>query len=601
MAGGGYHSLILKSNGSLWAMGYNFYGELGNGANNTVSSPQQIVGSNVVAIASGAFHSLFVKSDGSLWAMGDNERGALGDGTTNKINVPELIVSNNVTAVAAGLLQSLFIKTDGSLWGMGNNINGQLGDGTYTNRNQPVMIVASNVTAVAAGVNHTLFIKSDGSLWVTGYNGNGQLGDGITNANYFQTNLPEMIVASNVIAVAGGETHSLFLKSDGSLWAMGGNANGSLGTGNNTSTKQPVLIVPGNVTAISAGYGHSLFTKSDGTLWAMGLNQYGELGNGNNYNFNLPVQVYPYLFYTATPASGVVPLTVQFNAASVDSGANPVIGWHWDFGDGTGTNAQNPVHVYNSGVNYFPNLTATNNVGGLLRGSGPVVSVAWYQNLVANNGFEAGNFTSWGQSGFGPANSQVIGSASAHSGSYYAQFSESLFQNIQTRSMLIQNMLTQSNATYLLSFWLNHVANSSCQVTWNGQTVFNQYGFQSGWSNVQVTVKATSTNTQLVFTFPYPFLQANIQCISGLDDVSVSLIQTNYNLISSPAVNGGIVQLTYVGVAGNNYALDRAFNLSPPVNWVPQATNPAGIGGVVGFTNAPNPATNNFWRIRSVP
>jgi alpha-tubulin suppressor-like RCC1 family protein len=602
IAGGGFHSLLLKNDGSLWAMGYNFYGELGNSTNTSANTAQLIVASNVVTIAAGAFHSLFIKNDGSLWAMGDNERGALGDGTTNNINHPEMIVSNNVTAAAAGLLQSFFIKTDGSLWGMGNNINGQLGDGTYTNKSLPVMMVASNVTAVAAGVNHTLFIKSDGSLWVTGYNGNGQLGDGITNANYFQTNIPEMIVASNVIAVAGGETHSLFLKSDGSLWAMGGNANGSLGTGNNISTKQPVLIVPGNVTAISAGYGHSLFLKSDGSLWTMGYNQYGELGNGNNFNLNLPVQVYPYFLYTATPASGVAPLSVQFNATNIDSGTNPVSGWHWDFGDGTSTTAQNPVHVYNSGINYFPNLTATNNLGVTVHGSGPVISVAWYQNLVANSGFEAGNFSSWNVSGSGPAQSIVASSTtSSHSGSYYAQFTEQLFLNTQTRSIISQNLLTQTNVNYLLSFWVNRVANSLCQVTWGGQTVFNQYSFVSGWTNVQVTIKATSTNTPLVFTFPYPFLQPNIQCISALDDVSVSLIQTNYNLVSSPSVSGSNVLITYVGVAGNNYALDRTFNLVPPVNWLPQVTNPAGIGGAMSFTNAPNPATNNFWRIRSVP
>ena len=60
------------------------------------------------------------------------------------------------------------------------------------------------------------------------------------------------------------------------------------------------------------------------------------------------------------------------------------------------------------------------------------------------------------------------------------------------------------------------------------------------------------------------------------------------------------MQLSFVGIAGTNYALDRSFSLSP-ANWVPQATNPAGAGGVLVFTNTPNPTTNNFWRIRSVP
>ena len=47
-------------------------------------------------------------------------------------------------------------------------------------------------------------------------------------------------------------------------------------------------------------------------------------------------------------------------------------------------------------------------------------------------------------------------------------------------------------------------------------------------------------------------------------------------------------------------ALDRSFSLTPP-DWEPQAANPAISIGVVTFTNAPEPATDNFWRIRSVP
>ena len=72
-----------------------------------------------------------------------------------------------------------------------------------------------------------------------------------------------------------------------------------------------------------------------------------------------------------------------------------------------------------------------------------------------------------------------------------------------------------------------------------------------------------------------------------------------YNRISAQLLSG-TMQLSFVGMAGANYALDRSFNLSPP-NWVPVVTNPAGADGVLMFTNAPDPATNNFWRIRSVP
>src|ERR1039458_6520045 len=278
-----YHSLFLKSDGSLWGMGGNVTGQLGDGTFSNAYKPEEILAGGVTAIAAGNAHSLFIKSDGSLWVMGDNSFGQLGDGTLNTTNQPEEIVSNDVIAVAAGGNHSLFLKSDNSLWAMGENFNGQLGDGSFNNTNQPEEIVASGVAAIAAGEGHSLFLKSDGSLWAMGLNNTGQLGDGsyFTNAP-FGTNQPEEIMASGVTAIAAGAFHSLFLKSDGSLWAMGAN-DGGLGDGTFNNTNQPEEIVGSNVTAIATGTGHSLFLKSDGSLWATGLNYFGQLGDGTYF------------------------------------------------------------------------------------------------------------------------------------------------------------------------------------------------------------------------------------------------------------------------------------------------------------------------------
>jgi len=75
-----------------------------------------------------------------------------------------------------------------------------------------------------------------------------------------------------------------------------------------------------------------------------------------------------------------------------------------------------------------------------------------------------------------------------------------------------------------------------------------------------------------------------------------------YNQIQTTGqlLGGTNLQLSFVGVANTNYALDRSSSLSP-ANWVPQATNPAGSFGALVFTNPPDTTTNNFWRIRSVP
>jgi alpha-tubulin suppressor-like RCC1 family protein len=295
IAAGAYHSLFLKSDGSLWATGDNYYGQLGDGTFNTTNRPEQIVSSGVIQIAGGFGHSLFVKSDGSLWGMGWNAFGQLGDHNyPYSTNRPAQIASNGVVAIAAGAFHSLFLKSDGSLWAMGDNRFSQLGDGTINSKtNQPEQIVSSGVVAIAAGYGHSLFLKSDGSLWAMGLNNYGQLGDG----TFSSTNRPELIVPNKVVSISGtgnseANSHSLFIKSDGSLWGMGFNSLGGLGDGTFNTTNRPVQITSRDVVAIAGGWSHSLFLKSDGGLWAMGDNNFGQLGDGTLFTrTNRPEQI----------------------------------------------------------------------------------------------------------------------------------------------------------------------------------------------------------------------------------------------------------------------------------------------------------------------
>ena len=88
-------------------------------------------------VTGGGADSLFLKSGGSLWGMGENAAGELGDGTYSNTDRPEQIVASNGTTIATGYEYSLFLKSDGSLWAMGENNDGQLGDGTYNNTTCP--------------------------------------------------------------------------------------------------------------------------------------------------------------------------------------------------------------------------------------------------------------------------------------------------------------------------------------------------------------------------------------------------------------------------------------------------------------------------------
>lgn len=122
VAAGDFHGLVLKTDGSVWAGGSNIYGQLGDGTKTSeMYTPfKLIIPSGVKAIAAGMVHSLVLKTDGSLWAWGDNQQGQLGDGTKTESLVPKQISFNGATVIAAGGSSSLAIKTDGSLWAWGN-------------------------------------------------------------------------------------------------------------------------------------------------------------------------------------------------------------------------------------------------------------------------------------------------------------------------------------------------------------------------------------------------------------------------------------------------------------------------------------------------
>ena len=144
VAAGESHSLALGQDGSLWAWGQNSLGQLGDGTTASDSpSPARVAGlPPIAAVAAGNAHSLAVGQDGSLWAWGYNLYGQLGDGTTSTRLSPTRVAGlPPISAVAAGFSYSLAVGQDGSLWAWGRNDSGQLGDGTTSDRFAPVRVI----------------------------------------------------------------------------------------------------------------------------------------------------------------------------------------------------------------------------------------------------------------------------------------------------------------------------------------------------------------------------------------------------------------------------------------------------------------------------
>ncbi|MBI5237580.1 MAG: putative Ig domain-containing protein, partial [Deltaproteobacteria bacterium] len=177
------HTIALKNDGTVWAWGWNNYGQLGDGATIDRTTPVQVSGlTNVTAIAGGAEHTIVLKNDGTVWAWGRNIYGQLGDGTTIDRTTPvQVSTLTNVNAIAGGGEHTIVLKNDGTVWAWGWNIYGELGDGTTIQRTTPVQVSGlTNVTAIAGGWLHTIAIKKlilEGNVLRVGVSNTGGLID----------------------------------------------------------------------------------------------------------------------------------------------------------------------------------------------------------------------------------------------------------------------------------------------------------------------------------------------------------------------------------------------------------------------------------------
>ena len=363
VAAGGRHSLVLKSDGTVWAWGDNDHGQLGINSTSNTTVPVQVQDSTgasfltgVTAIAAGYYHSLASKSNGTVWAWGDNYYGELGNGTSKNVSVPVQVKDSSgvsyltgIIAVAAAQEHSLALKSDGTVWAWGDNAYGELGDAdpNFLESSVPVQVRDSTgtsyltgVVAIAAGYADNLALKNDGTVWAWGRGDMGQLGNDSTGNSSVPVQVKDPTgtsYLSGVTAVASGAFHNLALKGGGTVWGWGNNADGELGInsggvfGAYSSLPLQVKDPTGasflmGISAIAGGYYHSLAAKSDGSAWAWGGNSAGQLGNDTTAASKLPVQVGGIVGCVAVAGGALHSLAVIGNpvpSVSITSSQNP--------------------------------------------------------------------------------------------------------------------------------------------------------------------------------------------------------------------------------------------------------------------------------------
>jgi alpha-tubulin suppressor-like RCC1 family protein len=293
-----YNSMALKTNGTLWLWGNNGSGQIGNGNFGTgvfSNTPTQI-GSDTdwVKISTGGLRTFALKSNGTVWGWGENFFGNLGIGNTNPHYTPfQIGTATDWLEISAGGNQILAIKTNHTLWGWGLNKGGSLAIGNP--EPAPVITIPTqtgNNTADWQKVNvggccSSKMIKTDGGLWVMGSSNYGNLGTGDTQ----DMNTPTRVGIDTDWKMVATYNHSCALKNNGTLWTWGINFSGQLGNGTNNSSI-PTHIANGILWKnVVTGFIHTVAITSDGSLYTWGDNSLGQLGDGTFENKNTPTPI----------------------------------------------------------------------------------------------------------------------------------------------------------------------------------------------------------------------------------------------------------------------------------------------------------------------
>ncbi len=344
---------VIDGEGSLWSVGGNEYGQIGNGTITKADEIGKIIDDQDVSIPyrvmdnvdkyyyhEGVVH--IIDKDKRLWSMGLNYNGLVGDGTTVNMDTPYEIMEDVEEIYINYGKRSMYIKdTSNNLWGLGKNDVGQIGNGSIEDVvSTPYKIMTGVKKVITANreddeklkmdmYDNTYVIKEDNSLWAFGINEDGTAGNGSS-----EEQLKPYEVMEKVIDVKGekgavyilDEERSVWgvginvydkseekqykpykiiegvkeyevswgnlvtLTNNNELWTYGNNRAGTVGNGSREAQYKPYKVLE-NVKAIEVGKGEVYAIKEDDTLWVFGENDYGQLGVGSKEDVFIPEQI----------------------------------------------------------------------------------------------------------------------------------------------------------------------------------------------------------------------------------------------------------------------------------------------------------------------
>ena len=236
----------IKTDNTLWVWGENQFGVLGlNQTHNTASrsSPTQIPGS-WAKVSVDTTNVAAIKTDGTLWAWGYNGDKQLGQGasSTHQSSPVQMGSATTWSQVNVGKDWIFSLSNPGLLYHTGKKGEGNAGDGTDSGNNETLTATLPGKSIVSLGVagESSACVTTDGKLWTWGNNQLGCLGQN----NQTQYSSPKQVGSDTTWVKVGSSSYNLYIasKSDGTLWGWGQNTAGDLGQNNRTHYSSPVQI-----------------------------------------------------------------------------------------------------------------------------------------------------------------------------------------------------------------------------------------------------------------------------------------------------------------------------------------------------------------------
>ena len=372
----------------LWMWGYGGRGNLGQSNTNQYSSPVQIPGTNwsrITTISSTYAASFAFKGDGTAWSWGHNNKGQLGQNNTTPQSSPIQVGTETTWSRARGG-NTMFIatKTDGTLWTWGTNPEGGLGHNDQSYYKSPKQLpgtdwVTNDMSKIGASEGHMFAFKTNGSMWVWGNNYNGCLGQNSPAPTHLSS--PTQLSGTTWKNAGFIGRASFGVKTNGTLWVWGSNAEGQLGQTAHAApfnSSSPMQIGTGTdwdkIMGSTSGGSTVGAIKTDGTLWMWGKNNYGGCGINDNVTKSSPVQV-PGTTWTDVESGGVG----GAGAANVLALKTDGTLWAWGVQDGDQdgglgqnnvVNYSSPTQISASGTNTWSVISAGQGYGAGIQAEG---------------------------------------------------------------------------------------------------------------------------------------------------------------------------------------------------------------------------------------